>query len=195
MCSVAAIIIAAGPSSRLGQPKQLVTLDDETLLQRTIRIAQEAGANPVFVVLGAHREQIESRTDFSSSIVVTNPDWEEGMASSIRVGIESLDKQPETAGVLLLICDQLAVTAEHLGQMLVAFEQNPSNLIASRYAGKRGIPAIFPSTAFAKLLALRGDKGARELLSGPDQRVIEVPLENGGFDIDSPQDLARLLAP
>ena len=91
MKRVAAIIIAAGSSSRLGQPKQLLALDGEMLLQRTVRIAREAGAAPVLVVLGAHREEIEARVDLSGTSIVLNRDWEEGMASSIRAGVEALD--------------------------------------------------------------------------------------------------------
>lgn len=191
--NVAAVIIAAGSSSRLGQPKQLLVLNGETLLQRAIRIAQEAGASPVVVVLGAYREQIETGVDFSGVDIVVNSIWEEGMASSIRAGIQALrERAPETVGVLLMICDQPAVTSEHLGQMLAVFEHNRVSAIASVYAGKRGIPAIFPRTCFAGLLELRGDKGARALLSDPTRTVIEIPLESGDLDIDRPEDLAHL---
>ena len=193
MNPVAAVIIAAGSSSRLGQPKQLVVFNGETLLQRSIRIARQAGATPVFVVLGAHREQIDSAVDFSDASVVVNERWEEGMASSIRIAIKSLQEQaPFAMGVLLMICDQPAVTLEHLQHMLTAFGKDNSVAIASVYAGKRGIPAIFSRDAFADLLALRGDRGARGLLSDPNRKVIEVALENGDLDIDLPSDLARL---
>ena len=193
MNSVAGVIIAAGSSSRLGQPKQLVEWDGETLLKRAIRVAQESGTTPLLVVLGAHREEIESRVDFSGTKIVVNRNWEEGMASSIRVGIEGLrENESEAAGVLLMICDQPAVTAEHLHRMVAAFQRNPTSAIASVYAGKRGIPAIFPSDAFDELLALRGDRGARGLLSNLARTVIEIALIDGDLDIDIPEDLSRL---
>ena len=187
------MIIAAGSSSRLGQPKQLLMLQGEALLQRVIRIVREAGATPVFVVLGAHREGIEAAVDFSHACIVVNHEWEEGMGSSIRAGIQAVLKQPvETAGVLLMICDQPAVTAEHLGRMLDAFRLNPTVPVASMYAGKRGIPAIFPLAGSAELLTLRGDQGARGLLADPNRTVTEIPLERGDLDIDSPEDLVHL---
>ena len=92
MKDVAAVIIAAGSSSRLGQPKQLLVFEGEILLQRAIRIAREAGTSRVLVVLGAHRQQIEDRVDLSDVEIVVNPDWEEGMASSIRAGTQALDR-------------------------------------------------------------------------------------------------------
>src|SRR3974390_1483068 len=120
--SVAAIIVAAGSSRRLGQPKQLLIVDGEPMLQRTIRIASEGGASPVFVVLGANREVIKAALDFSSAIVVANDEWNEGIASSIRAGVCALEAATsETGGLLLLSCDQPRVTKEHLHQMIEAF--------------------------------------------------------------------------
>jgi len=193
MNDVAAIIIAAGASSRLGEPKQLLVLRGETLLQRAIRVAKEAGTEPVLVVLGAHRERIEAEVDLSGVKVVVNNDWEEGMASSIRAGVRALQGiEARISGVMLMVCDQPAVSSEHLGQMMGAFRRNPAGVIASVYAGKRGIPAIFPADAFADLLVLQGDRGARGLLSEEGRFVIEVPLEGGEVDIDLPEDLAHL---
>lgn len=193
MNDVAAVIIAAGASSRLGEPKQLLLVEGETLLGRAIRIATEAGADPVLVILGASRERIEAEMDLSGVRVVGNDGWQEGMASSIRLGIEEVQKQPTPApGVLLTICDQPAVTSEHLARMIETFREHPGCSIASTYSGKRGIPAIFPRNAFADLLALTGDQGARGLLSPPDRKVIEMPLVGGELDIDRPADLIHL---
>jgi molybdenum cofactor cytidylyltransferase len=193
MDRVAAVIIAAGSSSRLGQPKQLLMLNGETLLERAIRTADESGAAPVFVVLGANRIEIESHANLSKATLAFNSDWKEGMASSIRAGIRALEEQaPETLGVLLMICDQPAVTSDHLREVLATFRENPACAIASVYASKRGIPAIFPRKSFGDLLALRGDQGARGLLSGSALSVIEIPLERGELDIDLPEDLSHL---
>ena len=193
MNKVAAVIVAAGASSRLGEPKQLLLLEGETLLGRAIRIAMEAGAGPVLVILGANRERIEAEVDLSGVKVVANSGWQEGMASSIRLGVKELSKQaPESAGVLLMVCDQPAVTSEHVSRMIEIFRKQPASAIASTYAGKRGIPAIFPRSAFVDLLALSGDQGARGLLSQDGREVIEVPLAGGELDIDRPADLIHL---
>lgn len=191
---VAAIIVAAGSSSRLGQPKQLILIDGEPLLQRAIRCAQEAGASPVFVVLGAHREHIKSVIKFGDAAIVLNEDWEEGLASSIRVGVEAAEGDASGAsGLLLMTCDQPRVTVEHLRGMIEKFErQSEPILIASIYAGVRGIPVIFPREAKSSLLALRGDTGGRALLQQPPWPVILLPLEGGEVDIDRPEDLAGI---
>lgn len=192
--SVAAIIVAAGASNRLGQPKQLVLIDEEPLLQRAVRCALEAGAMPVFVVLGAHREVIQSAIDFGVATVLVNDDWEEGMASSIRAGVGAVDTGVGgSAGVLLMTCDQPRVTAEHLREMIEQFDALPGTVpIASIYAGVRGAPAIFPRAMFADLLALRGDRGARGLFTKASLPVVEIQLEGGEVDIDRPEDLAEL---
>ena len=194
MKGVAGIIAAAGSSSRLGQPKQLLLIEGEGMLQRAIRIAQEAGASPVFVVLGAHRELIESRIDLGGAEVVVHDEWQEGLASSIRAGVRAAERQaPGASGLLLMICDQPRVTAEHLREMMNAFEMHSGEaMIASVYAATRGIPALFPRPAFGDLCALRGDKGARGLLAQPRWPVLEIPLEGGEVDIDLPEDLTAI---
>jgi molybdenum cofactor cytidylyltransferase len=192
--SVAAIIVAAGSSSRLGQPKQLVLIDGEPLLHRAMRCAWEAGAAPVFVVLGAHRERIESAIDFGAAAIVVNEDWEEGVASSIRAGVKAVQSEaPAAEGVLLMTCDQPQVSAKHLQRLMqMSYAQLEPTAIASTYGGVRGIPVIFPRQALRDLLALRGDQGARALLAQPPWPVISIPLEGGEIDIDRPEDLAQL---
>lgn len=191
--SVASIIVAAGASSRLGRPKQLVLVDGEPLLRRAIRCAVGAGAEPVFVVLGAYRQTIQNVIDFGFATVLVNDHWEEGLASSIRTGIEAVDVGTVAEGVLLMTCDQPRVTAEHLRKMIEGFDaQAGTVLIASIYAGVRGTPAIFPRAMFADLLGLRGDKGARGLLAKASLPLVEIQLEGGDIDIDRPEDLTEL---
>lgn len=192
--SVAAIIVAAGASSRLGQPKQLVLLDGEPLLLRAIQGARGAGAVPVIVVLGAHRERIENAVAFGDATVIENAEWEEGLASSIRAGVKAAESRATgAAGVLLMTCDQPRVTAKHLREMIETFEAHAGTvMIASVYAGVRGTPAILPRAMFADLLGLRGDTGARGLLARTSLTVAEIQLEGGEVDIDRPEDLAEL---
>ena len=192
--SVTAIIVAAGSSSRLGQPKQLVTIDGEPLLQHAIRCAGEAGASPVFAVLGAHRELIQNGIDFGATRIVVNDEWEEGMASSIRAGVRAVQADAPTAeSLLLMTCDQPRVTAENLHRLIqMSYAQSAPTAIASTYEEIRGIPAVFPRQAIPDLLSLRGDKGARALLAKPPWPVISIPLAGGEVDIDGPEDLAQL---
>lgn len=171
----------------------MLVLDGETLVQRAIRVAHEAGASPVFVVLGAHRDAIGAGIGGTVAKVVVNEDWRDGMATSISAGVGVMEgESPDAAGVLLMLCDQPSVTVEHLRKMMQEFFAGGNAAVASVYAGKRGTPAVFPRGAFADLLALRGDKGARGLLGDPARRVIEIPLEGGEVDIDRPEDLEHL---
>jgi CTP:molybdopterin cytidylyltransferase MocA len=176
----AAVVLAAGASTRLGEPKQLVRLAGETLLERAVRTAREAGCSPVVVVLGAEAEQIAEECDLSDAVVVVNEEWSEGMASSIRVGVGALQ---DADGVVLMTCDQPAVSAAHLRALM-----KTGAATASVYAGRRGVPAYLPASSFAQLLELRGDVGARELLRGADA----VELANGELDVDTAEDLERL---
>ncbi len=184
----AAVILAAGASTRLGEPKQLVRLGGETLLERAVRVAREAGCAPVVVVLGAEAERIRAGCELDDAVVAINHQWREGMATSIltglravRVGIGAVsDGDAVAGGVVLMTCDQPAVTAEHLRALMATGE-----VTASEYAGRRGVPAYFPSTSFAALEELTGDAGARELLRGA--RTVELP--GGELDVDTPEAL------
>lgn len=191
---IASIILAAGASRRLGRPKQLVTYGGETLLARAIRLAHEAGALPVLVVLGAEYEAIHAAIEWSFARAVRNTDWEQGIASSIHAGLRASEEfAPDAAGAMMLACDQPRLTAEHLRALIGLFEdRGEAAIVASMYAGVHGVPAIFPRAAFAELRALSGDKGARALLVKPPCAVVAVDLAGGEIDLDTPEDLAGL---
>ena len=192
--SVAAIVLAAGASRRLGQPKQLVMLKGERLLEHALRVSKEAGATPVVVVLGAHQDAIRAAIRFEDAIVLVNEDWEKGLATSIHSGLRAVDDiEAKPAGVLLLSCDQPRLTADHLRSMIARFEDEfAPTIIASAYGEVKGVPAIFPREAFPALRALDGDRGARGVILRPPCAVITFPFEGGEVDIDLPRDIAKL---
>ena len=183
MNSIAGIVLAAGGSSRLGQPKQLILLGSETLLERSVRIALDAGLAPVVVVLGSGATLIRSRCGLVGAWVVENMQWQEGMASSIRAGAGAL-LGSGADGVVIMTCDQPAVSVAHLRALV----ERTGRVTASSYAGRQGIPAYFPRRLFSELLLLQGDAGAREMLVAAD--AIELP--GGEFDIDTPAALLAL---
>jgi CTP:molybdopterin cytidylyltransferase MocA len=194
---VAALVLAAGASRRLGQPKQLLIHRGETLLARAVRLAAEAGAVPVIAVLGAHYESILAAVPFNkmkNTFPVVNSAWEQGIATSIHAGLAALqDGAPQASGALILGCDQPRLTGEHLRAMLEAFAtQATSAIVVSTYAGIQGIPAVFPCGVFAELRQLRGDQGARALFMQPTLPVIALPFPGGEVDIDLPADLDLL---
>ena len=188
---LAALVLAAGASSRLGQPKQLVRYRDELLLERAIRTAHEAGADPVFVVLGANYELMLEGLEGNvyEPRILINKAWATGMASSLRLGAAAAER----AGVddlLVLTCDQPAVTPDHLRRLVSVSKRE--HVVASYYGSRRGIPVLFPDFSFHALQELQGDAGARELLQ--DDAVLTVSLPGGELDLDTPDDLVALLA-
>lgn len=181
--SVAAVVLAAGASRRFGEPKQLVRLGSETLLERAVREAREAGCSPVIVVLGADYVQVLTGCSLGDVVTVINDKWEEGMGSSIRLGVRACQNVfGEAEGLVVMTCDQPAVTAGHLTRLIADRE-----LKASRYAGRTGVPAYFPKEQFDTLSALSGDAGAREILRGA--RYIDLP--GGELDVDTAEELER----
>jgi molybdenum cofactor cytidylyltransferase len=185
--SVAAIVLAAGASLRLGTPKQCIRLGAETLLERAVRVAREADLNPIFGVVPANLS-IEPIPIGMRRVV--NQEAAEGMASSVRAGLRALATNGSiVSGAVFLACDQPAVTAQHLRELA----NGDTDIVASAYAGRKGVPAYFPSAAFQSLFDLRGDAGARDLLLN----ARAIPLTGGELDIDTIQDLdqARKLYP
>jgi molybdenum cofactor cytidylyltransferase len=181
MANVAAIVLAAGASLRLGSPKQLIRLGGETLLERAVRVAFEARLDPIYGVVSA---DLALETALHRMIPVINQDSMEGMASSIRCGVLALkNADAPLSGVIILACDQPAVTVHHLKQLALGGHA----MLASAYAEKKGIPAYFPAAMFGELLTLRGDMGARQLLKSAKA----LDLRGGELDIDTIEDLDR----
>lgn len=193
--AISAIVLAAGASRRLGRPKQLLMDHGETLLARTVRLAAEAGAAPVVVVLGAGHERILETVRLGEAVVVINEDWEQGVSTSLRAGLNASDAiDPQTEGALILTCDQPRLNLEHLRALKSESAAHArSTIVASAYADVLGVPVLFPRGVFPDLHALRGDKGARVLLLAPPCAVVGVPFSGGEVDIDEPEDMAQLL--
>jgi len=189
----AAIVLAAGASTRLGQPKQLLKLDGESLLHRTVRIAGEAGCVPIYVVLGFEADRMGLEiTDLPVKPII-NRDWESGMASSLRCGVEVLMKEtPLPERVLVLLCDQAKLSAEILSRLIQTSAGENSMITASNYAGRLGVPAIFNEHLYPDLLKVEGDQGARAVILRHSSQTSVVEFPEGAMDIDTPHDLAGL---
>lgn len=183
--TVAALVLAAGASRRLGQPKQLLPIGGEPLVRR---IAQRALAacDVACVVVGAGADEVIAALGELAVAFTHAPDWREGMGASLRRGVAWATAAGHDA-VAVLTCDQPRLTIEHV-RRLVEHHRATGGVVASRYAGTIGVPAVFPRWRFADLLALRGDRGARSLVrSDPDALALDWP--DGEFDLDTPDDL------
>jgi CTP:molybdopterin cytidylyltransferase MocA len=180
MSQIAAVVLAAGLSRRLGRPKQTLELNGETLLARAVRLATEAGLSPILTVISD--PALTHLLEPTGATVLLNPNPSAGIASSIRIGIAAA-KALNASGVVLMTCDQPTLTPAHLRALC----GRPESITGSAYAGTVGIPAYFPSSAFDDLLSLQGDHGARHLLH--HARSIQNPSLD--HDIDTGSDLIR----
>lgn len=191
--SAVALILAAGASTRMGRVKQLLTFGTETLLSRAISQARKAHFDRIVVVLGAHSEQIAPSVDDSQAEAVLNPHWETGMGSSIHAGLAYIrETGPEPDAIAILLVDQPHVTAYHLLAMRRLFRDTQAAIVAARYDGRLGVPALFRREVFPLLASLPASSGARQLLRYSGIAVEPFPFPEAAIDIDTPADLAAL---
>ena len=189
--NVAAVLLAAGASTRLGSPKQLVHIQGESLLRRTVGTLNATRAAEVFVVLGFHAPDMQAEIAGLSARVLVNPLWREGIASSIRRAIASLPAEAEAA--LFVVCDQPRLTAGHLDALIDAFAHGAKGPVASGYGDSAGVPALFPRALFPELLLLTGDRGAKSVLTTHGGDLITIAWPDGAFDVDSAPDITSHL--
>jgi molybdenum cofactor cytidylyltransferase len=190
--SLHVLVLAAGESKRLGEPKQLVRVGGRPALHIVVSNAVAVAGHAVTVVIGAHARDLTQLLVHSPASVVVNRDWEEGMASSIRRGLAALP--PACEAVLIALGDQVLVTADDFRRLISAWKSDSGTIAASVYQGGFGVPAIFPSWCFSDLSELRGDRGARAILQRHAPRLAHVPMPNAAFDLDTPDDLLKLRA-
>ncbi|KAA2238754.1 nucleotidyltransferase family protein [Chitinophaga agrisoli] len=188
------IILAAGASTRMGAPKQNLVFKGKTLLQHAIDTAIESHCTPVIVVKGAHAVIISPENLPADRVsIIDNPNWQEGLASSIRTGISALQqKAPAATGVILMLCDQPYVEAAHLNGLMLKKLETGKGIIASYYNDTMGVPALFDKAFFPALLSLAGEEGAKKLLYQYEDEVTAVPFPLGSVDVDTPADYERL---
>lgn len=188
--SLHAIVLAAGASTRFGSPKQLVRVDGRPLMHAVVSRAVEVAGHSVTVVLGAHAVDLAPLLKHTPASIVINREWSEGLASSIRAGVARLPGS--CSGVMLLLADQAAVTAEDLKRLAGSWRRQPEYIVAAQYGATLGAPAVFPRSCFRDLAELRGDRGAHSLFKRNPDRVVRVPMESAALDIDTPEDLLNL---
>lgn len=180
------LLLAAGASSRMGQSKQLLPINGKTLIRRMAEICLSANTGRVVVVLGAndkkHRKEIQ---DLPVNIV-SNPDWDKGMGTSIKAGVKYIASQlPSSAGVVISVCDQPHLSANHLIGLTQPFIADRQLIIASTYQGAHGVPALFDAFYFNSLLRIEDAAGAKTLIKNHSDRVIGMPFPEGAIDLDT----------
>jgi molybdenum cofactor cytidylyltransferase len=188
---LAAVLLAAGSSSRLGRPKQLVKRGGESLVRRAAGLLLNLGADPVVVVTGYRSEEVSRQLQGLPLTAVKNPGWELGMGGSIACGVRNIPVDVD--GVLLMPCDQWRLTAEDLSVILSAWKSDISLIIMSSWNDEKsyfsGPPVIFPGALIHELSFVNGKRGAKSVTDRHRNIVSMVELKNAAYDLDEPQDL------
>ena len=188
------LILAAGSSSRMGTPKQLLKLQGKSLLKRAIETVLSIQKLPNLVVLGAFADQIQGELDDYDIPFIINQDWSQGMGTSLRAGVQELHNQYSTLeAVLVMLCDQPFVSERLLKQIITTYQEKQAKVVASVYNDILGVPALFDQSLFEELLNTSPEVGARKILEKYDAIAEKVPFPEGKLDVDTPEDYQKLL--
>lgn len=189
------ILLAAGSSSRLGQPKQLLSYQGQTLLRRAAETAVAAAAGaPVVIVTGALHEELLPELAGLPVQVVRCHNWQLGMGASLKTGLALLEKMgPALHSVLVMLCDQPFVTPDLLQQLIITHTTTGQPIVAAQYGQVRGVPVLFGAEALPLLHQIPDAAGANQLLKQHSQLVSIVPFPEGSIDVDTPEQYAALL--
>ncbi|MEO6729593.1 MAG: nucleotidyltransferase family protein [Ferruginibacter sp.] len=189
------ILLAAGTSSRLGRPKQLLAYKGKSLLRHAVDEAIESGSKQLIVVLGANCDEVEKEAVQPGVKIIKNDRWQEGMASSIHKGLtEMLKMIPTLEAVIFVVCDQPFVTKTLLKDLVKEYELSTKTMVACAYGDSVGTPALFDKTNFASLLELEGDAGAKKVLKAFPELISTINFPEGSIDIDTIADYEKLVA-
>lgn len=183
---VAALVLAAGASRRMGRPKQTLSCGDANFLERTLDLYRECTRR--VVVLGANAQAVRAATDFRGASVVHNPDWEQGMASSLAAGIRALS-QESVDGVWITFCDMPHLKRQTVHDLARCVETAPERIVVPWCDGRRGHPAYLPSALFPEMLGARGDVGARHVIAAHEDELVLCPVDDPAVyaDLDDEQ--------
>lgn len=187
-----AIVLAGGSSSRMGQPKQLITIDGESLLRRTIETVIRSGVDRTLVVLGANQNAHAREIADLPVQSVHNATWERGMGSSLKDGVQfAMEAHPHCERIMIAVCDQPLLNSQHLEQLLRVSEENPAHIAASFYSGHPGVPVVFPRVFFSELRSIKDDGGASQIINHHLSVTRMVDFPEGSTDLDTPEDLEK----
>ncbi|MGH8871938.1 MAG: nucleotidyltransferase family protein [Acidimicrobiia bacterium] len=191
--STAAVVLAAGASRRLGRPKQLEPWGDTNLLSHVVARTREFPVEEVWVVLGHDYEKILAETDFGDAGVIENPEWAEGIASSIRVALDALTRLSRCDRALIVMGDQPSVTVEVVEELMASHEKADKPVSVPKYRYSWGNPVLVDRSLWPRLMSLEGDEGAQRLWQAHPEWVNEVWFSDlSPRDVDTETDIDEL---
>ncbi len=190
----AGIILAAGASSRMGKPKQLLPFGKTTLLGQVIHNARQSDLHEIIVVLGHGADKIQQSLDLSGTRTILNPAYQSGQSTSLKAGLDAVSDPCQ--GIMFLLGDQPLVTADIINHLTSLFADSPDKIIIPCLDGQRGNPVILPLSLFPHIPSLSGDRGARALFDRFKHLILRVPVLDPAIltDVDTPADYQRLIS-
>jgi len=190
---VGIIVLAAGGSTKLGHPKQLVQFKGKSLVRCSVEMAIAVKTASVIVVLGSKASEIADEIRDLPVEIVVNDNWSAGISSSLKLGLAKLfELHPAIKAALIMLSDQPFISEQTVRSLLDTYHSSSKPIAAAEYKGVLGVPALFDRSIFDELMTLEGDAGARVVIRQDPERVATVPTPEAAFDVDTPDDLARL---
>ena len=185
--------MAAGSSSRMGAPKQLLKWKNATLIEDVITKALQLNTTKTIVVLGANEDRIIPKIKSYPIEIIHNLEWEKGLGNSIALGVHHIKNNYQVDGVLVILADQPLINSSYLKGMIDVLGTKKHQIIATKYPnGKLGVPALFDKSYLQELSSIDGDKGAKAMLEKHSDSVIIVQLDTNVFDVDTEEDYKKL---
>lgn len=198
---VGIVILAAGASTRMGAPKQLLHIDGKSLIKRMAEMAMDTPAYPIVVVLGANRTMIRPELDRMPITIIDNPQWEAGMASSIKMGlVGAYMTLKDLEAVIFLTVDMPYVSPRLIEEIIAKAEkieegkEETPDIVACRYGGQMGIPVLFKRKLFNDLLELSGDNGAKKVILANKEKTVTIDFPQGKTDLDTIEEYRNFLS-
>lgn len=189
---ISGIILSAGNSSRMKQPKQLLKYKGQLLLEHILDEAAKSRLDKVITVLGGNAQQIQAEIDFSKFEVIIHPRWEDGMTSSLQNGLKHLIENNDIEAIIILLSDQPFVDEIMINKLIDRYKKSDKTIIASRYGGTLGVPVLFDKKHFKRLLELKESDGAKKVIFENPDDVEEIDFPLGEIDIDTLDDYEKL---
>jgi molybdenum cofactor cytidylyltransferase len=187
------VILAAGASTRLGKPKQLLQYRGKTLLAHAINEAVNSNTDAIVVILGKDADLFKKEIDEKKVRVAVNSSWEEGMASSLRLGLDTLlNDKPYIDAVIFMVCDQPHVLSSLLNELIITQQKTTKQIVTCNYGDSIGPPALFHKKYFKDLMKLSGDTGARKIIQQNMNDMTTILFPEGEIDIDTEEDYENL---
>jgi molybdenum cofactor cytidylyltransferase len=191
--SVAALILAGGASRRLGRPKQLEPWGESNLLEHVVRRTEQFGADEIWIVVGSESDRILDESDLGDAGVIENPEWEEGIASSIRVGLDALTRLSRCETAIIVIGDQPDVSPEVVAELMASHAAATQPVTVPKYRYSWGNPVIVDRSMWPRLMSLEGDEGASRLWKAHPEWINEVWFSDlAPRDVDTESDVTEL---